>query len=466
MRMPTLALSSLSSRRRVIVVLFSSPYLRLAIVVISFVYFAWRLTKRTLQTSVDIPYWDQWDFYTPLFRHSSLWQIFFWQHGPHREGIGLIADKFLLDWTHWSTLAESLLIAACFAAAAALAVYLKCRLFGKLSYSDLVIPGMFLMPAHLAAVTGVPNPSYSGFPELLVMLYCLAWTIRNHALRYAAVLSLNFLLIYTGFGFFMGLITMCLLGINCARTIRGHASLLVPLSTFIIAAISFAGFFVDYQSAPARLGRCVEHPHFLYYPWFVNLEFALFVGIRRSVTLATVVGGAIGIAVIWIAARGAAKLWRDREWSDRDLTITICSGFSLLFALAAAFGRACLGMPAAAQNYRYLGLLTPALLAIYFCLLSIHTVRARTIAVLLFMVAVLPPALRNHDDPKTEDGKRAWVECLLQGHSAAECQQSTGYILHPDPATSHLQDKLDYLRANLLSLYRNRDEAKGQLNPK
>lgn len=40
--------------------------------------------------AVNILFWDQWDFFGPLFRDHNLWDIFSWQSGPHRMGIGLV----------------------------------------------------------------------------------------------------------------------------------------------------------------------------------------------------------------------------------------------------------------------------------------------------------------------------------------------------------------------------------------
>ena len=411
------------------------------------------MVARTLETSVDIPYWDQWDFYTPLFNHASLWRVFAWQHGPHREGIGLVADKFLLEWTHWSARAESLLIVGCFCAAALLAIRLKVKLFGRLSYSDAVIPCMFLMLAHMSAVTGIPNPSYSGFPELLIILYCLAWTLRKAVVRYPAVLVLNFLLIYTGFGFFVGIITLLILAFELRSALRAKAGVILPIVALAFALLSFASFFLDYQRSPAKLVRCIEHPHLLNYPWFVALTFSSFLGIRRSMVLASLVGSVVSICLLWIVGCRGANLWRGREWADCDRVITILGTFSLLFAVAAALGRACLGMPAAAQSYRYVGLLVPGFVAVYFHLCSIPSPRKKVILLMILLIAVVPPALRNHADRDTERGKRAWVTCLLQSQSAQQCQQSSGLVLYPDPARTHLQEKLDYLRSNRLSLY-------------
>jgi len=54
--------------------------------------------------SINVFFYDQWSYLTPFFRHQpSLAELFFWQHGEHYEGVGLIADKFLypsLTGTH------------------------------------------------------------------------------------------------------------------------------------------------------------------------------------------------------------------------------------------------------------------------------------------------------------------------------------------------------------------------------
>lgn len=42
--------------------------------------------------SINVFFYDQWSYLTPFFRHQpSLAELFFWQHGEHFEGVGLIA---------------------------------------------------------------------------------------------------------------------------------------------------------------------------------------------------------------------------------------------------------------------------------------------------------------------------------------------------------------------------------------
>jgi hypothetical protein len=94
--------------------------------------------------SINVFFYDQWEYLTPFFRHQpGLAELFFLQHGPHREGIGLLADSFLYPLTHWNARVDSFIIGGCIFAAMLLALRLKCKLFGALSYSDVVIQSSF-----------------------------------------------------------------------------------------------------------------------------------------------------------------------------------------------------------------------------------------------------------------------------------------------------------------------------------
>jgi hypothetical protein len=149
--------------------------------------------------SVNVLFQDQWDFLTPLFDgKASLVKLFLYQHGPHREGLGLIADSFLFPVTNWNARAESFLAGICVFAATLFALLLKYRLFGGLSYGDVAIPLIFLTLAQHETFIGAANAAPSAFPLLLIVLYSLALLTPRYRVRYALCLFLNFLLIFTG----------------------------------------------------------------------------------------------------------------------------------------------------------------------------------------------------------------------------------------------------------------------------
>ncbi len=436
----------------------SRPSYRLPVIIVATVFLATalRLGLAVWRYSVNILFWDQWDFYTPLFNRASFWQIFNWQHGPHREGIGLVLDKFVLESTRWSSRAEALFMVVALFTAALVALRLKQSLFGSVQYSDIVIPCLFLTCAQMEALIGAANPSCSAIPELLLGLYCLAWMLPQPIVRYAAVLVLNFLLLYSGYFLFMGAVTVGVLLLDLRRAFRAESeSPRFPAVALVLAAASMAGFFHHYLWEPNV--ACFRFPdaHPLNYPWFVGLMLSYFLGLR-AVVLATVAGSFLALAAFAILIWHGVRLWRNREWAAADRTVVILLGFSLLFAANAAVGRVCQGMPEAAQFSRYAGLLVPAFLAIYFHLLTWRKSAFRTVLLALLAIALIPGTVRmpNGYSPQlVSDGKQAWKTCILQIGDINYCDQATGFPVYPDPRKTQLLEKLQFLQKNRLNLY-------------
>jgi hypothetical protein len=414
-----------------------------------------RLVLAVTRYSVNLIYWDQWDFYTPLFGRSSLWHVFTWEHTPVREGIGLVLDKFVLDWTAWDTRAEALFMVGVLFAAAILALVLKHKLFGRLDYTDCIIPCLFLTFAQLEGLIGEENPSYAVFPELLTILYCLAWMIPKRRVRYATVLFINFLLIYTGFGIFMGIVTVGILLLDLRRTLRVKAeSSSYPALAVLVAVLSLASFFYHYRWDPT-LSCPFPDRHPWNYAWFASLLMSYFLGLR-AVVVASVVGAFVTAGALAILVYSGVRLWRNRGWSPVDLNVTILLGFTFIFAANAAVGRTCQGMPEAAQFSRYMGLLVPAFLAMYFHLLTWRNKQWRVALTVLLLAATLPGSFRipNGYSPQfVHDGKLAWKTCMLQTGNIGYCDQVTGFPVYPLPRRTHLLEKLEFLRSNHLNLY-------------
>lgn len=434
----------------------SGLLLRRLVVAAVLIVLAARQTLLILRSAVDLPYMDQWDFYRPLFQGDSWWRTFAWQHGPHREGLGLVVDRLLLNWTHWSAAAEALLILAALCAAALLALRLKVMLFGRLSYSDVILPVISLTTVQVPLFLSAPNPSYSAFPELLILLYCLAWMLRARLLKYASILVLNFLLIYTGFGFFMGAVTILILALDLLRAHRAGDPLPVPALALVVALASLASFFYRYQWNPAAACFVFPDPNPARYPWFVSLMFAYFVGLKRPLLLATLVGAALLLLAIAVGLRHLWRLYRLAAWTSLDRTIAILVGFSLIYAFNTAVGRVCLGLPDSAAKGNYMGLLVPAFLALYFCLLSLRPSTLRTIALAFFVLALLPNSLRMRRNRMEMFQKNAWKNCYLQTEDIEHCNRATNFSPYPEEAieASGLKQKLDYLKRHRLSLFR------------
>jgi hypothetical protein len=158
--------------------------------------------------------------------------------------------------------------------------------------------------AQYEMLVGASNPAVNGFPLLMMMLYCLALLGRSRPLRYALLLTLNFLLIYTGYGLFMGAVTIGVFLLECYWSWRQMSSVpfAQPLTAFFVAAASLASFFVHYTFSPGVDCFQVPHRHLLQYARFTALIFWASVVPRplHVSSAMTVLGAAILVVVVSI----------------------------------------------------------------------------------------------------------------------------------------------------------------------
>ena len=208
-------------------------------------------------------------------------------------------------------------------AATLLALRLKQRLFGAIEYRDALIPAIFLTAAQYEILVITPNPAYSGFPLLLLMLYLLALLQTGYRLKYGIVLTAHFLMIYTGFGIFIGPLTIGVFALVCYRSWRGIERIPFAASAagFILACASLASFFIDYKFVPAV--DCFVFPSYPLrnYPWFVTLMFSTFAGLRSHFLMTALERVSVSFAV-WIFAVEARRATRAKS-SQLALTMAI-----------------------------------------------------------------------------------------------------------------------------------------------
>ncbi len=410
--------------------------------------------------SINVFYLDQWEYLTPFFRHQPAFtELFFLlpAGGPIREGLGLIADKFLYPLTHWNVRIDAFMIGGIIFAAMLLALLLKSKLFGPLAYSDMVIPAIFLNLQQYEAVVGTPNPAYSALPLLMMMLYCLALLARNRLLKYSLVLTLNFFLIYTGWGFFMGAVTIGIFLLECYWSWRHMTS--VPfgqaLAGLAVAAASLGSFFVHYHFSSGV--DCFEVPlrRFLQYPQFTALMFSGFVVPRPlQVSFAmTLLGAAIVLGAVTMLLQHLLHLLK-HAGSGAHLIGAVLLSYSLLFSANAAIGRLCSNLRMAYSS-RYVTLLIPAFLAIYFYLWSRSWRGKRNLVLALWVLLLLPAAVRKpwEEIRWYSNGKRDWANCYVRMGNIRYCDQSANFWVHNSFEEIGLREKLDYLKQHQLNLF-------------
>lgn len=424
----------------------------------AYVILAGRMFRIIDRYAVNLLWWDAWDFdNATLFERHSLWQIFTWQHGAHRQGVGAILAKYLEPLFHWNTRIEDFAIGGIILAAATCALFLKTRLYGSPTYYDVVIPLLFFTPTQIETFMG--NPSYGALPLFLIMLYCVAWTINNQYLRYAVVIFLNFLLIFTGFGLFMGFLTPLLLGISYLKSTRDSRARFVHTAFVALALASLALFFVGYQ--PTASAACFNNPvhHYTDYLWFFVLMYAKFLGKSGHGVTATILGAfVVALSAFALVQQTRATLRSgEKELPLNNVLPALLVSYCFIFCAAVAFGRICFGIDAAQAN-RYMTYLILGLLGLYFSALCIQQPRKRQGALALLALLALFTGIPVHSAERRtlrwyHDGKSSWRSCYLSQKDIAACDHQTNFWVYPSAEATHLKEKLDYLERNKLNLF-------------
>lgn len=236
------------------------------------------------------------------------------------------------------------------------------------------------------------------------------------------------------------------------------------LTGLIVAAASLGSFFIHYTFVPGV--ECFEmpHRHLLQYAKFTALMFAGSV-VPRPIHVSlgtTVLGVAILAAAVGILGWHLLHLVKGAD-NDAHLIGAVLLGYGLLFSANASIGRLCLGLQAAFGS-RYVTLLIPAFLAIYFYLLSRSWRRKQNIVLALWVVLLLPVGLRKpwEDIRWYSSGKRDWANCYVRTENVHYCDQSANFSVHPPPEQIpdfghgpdlNLEQKLDYLKQHQLNLF-------------
>lgn len=320
-------------------------------------FFAARLFVLIDQKAVNILFWDQWGFLTPLFEgKTGWWTLFSYQAGAHRMGVGFFLIQLLAEWTRWNTRADAFAILALIFAAMLLAIALKKRVFGSLSAWDALIPAIFLTVAQYEIFIGTPDESAAAMPLLLLMLLCLAWTMDRPAVRLPLVLTLNFLLIFTGYGFLIAPVTIAVFGVELYHTVRNRSrSAMAAAGIGMIGSIgSVLLYFRGYQFVPEAQCYGFSAANLVKYSLFMGVTFSKFVGLDYTdQRWPTLIFGALLLAVMLAAFlyQGTGFFSGRNPGKTNYRAAVILIAYSLVFCASAAVGRVCLGM-AAAQSSR------------------------------------------------------------------------------------------------------------------
>jgi len=418
--------------------------------------------------SVNVLYWDQWDFYDALFSDRNLWELFSWQHGPQRLGLGLIFTKIIADLSGWNTRYEGFAVAGIMCISMVYALILKNKLFNAISWSDVSIALIFLSILQYDIFVNTVFLAHGALPVLLILVYCSAWILDNRYIRYPAVLLLNFLSLYTGNAVLIGFITPVILLMELYYVYRvGSKHELFALITAIFVSVgSIIVFFHGY--IPSHIIHDFKSGFFHYwnYPLYISNMFAKFIGLTNASFFIKSLLGFIPLFIllyVW-TIHFKTLLLRPTIASIEVLStlkvswvIFILISFSFVFCIIAAMGRVYFGAWAGACS-RYVTLLIPGFFGLYLHLVNLPLTHKKNILlfsyVFILILATFP--LRDQDYQEillTNFGKTEWVKYYLRTEDLQKTNQTIGWKVYPHDSNPTIKWKLDYLKANKLNLY-------------
>ena len=408
--------------------------------------YVWRWVGHLRRYSVNIPFWDQWGFLSPVFNDKSIPELFFFQWGPHRQGFGNLLMEAVLQNSHFSFIGlsvASLTIILVTAGVWALVVY---RATASLLWSGLSVAVVSSLQSY-EVVTLNSNLAHGPLPALFFALAISRIQAKDLKIYQDTIFGLLCLaMVYTGFGLFAGFIGLILMLIgaicdqrsstpNDIKSISITSNLALP-SVCILAGLPF---FYGYKFAPSVDCFQFPYPRPFEYVQYLSMILAQPFYFRR---LGGSAGRLLSLLVLlpviaWLYSLIKKALMR-RANENSILFIYILSSV-LSFALFTSVGRVCLGLDSAWSASRYYLYVFPVAIALFISIANNRSIgigRSTWLPIILsvlFLIMDVAMAMKNKPEMAFyTKGKRLWSQCIKSGVSGRECDDKTHFKIYPD----------------------------------
>jgi hypothetical protein len=426
-----------------------------ALPLVALVALAVRLFLYVRRYAVDVLYRDQWDFLGPLFRGEGPWAMFVLQHGPHRQGLGGLLLAWVLPATGWNLRVEAGVSALILVLGAALAWATVRRATGSPSWTDVTAPLLCLGGGLEEILVGTSNPAHGPVPMALILALALAWMVRAPMPRALACSVLGGLATFTGFGFFVGVVNPVLFAAEWVHGRGDTPRRRAAVVGLVLSGAALVSFFAGWHFITAVDCFRFPHPHPVEYLDYLGFLLARPLGMHRLGGVRTWLARGVALGALALGVWVLVRLFRRDEMPVRVVALLV--GFTCLFGLNTAVGRVCLGLETAGSA-RYVPYAAPGWVGLVIAARCWAPCRVRCAVVAAVLVLITVRTFNVHGElalgRHLADGKRAWVSCYRQRHDLQGCDLETGFPLHPAPAATRMQEKLDFLEARRLSLFR------------
>jgi len=426
--------------------------------VAAFVVLAWRQLRFIDRYAVNVLFFDQWGFYYPLFHGQSWWETFDRRHGPHRQGIGLVLTRILANLTGWNSRGDAFAVGAAIIGAAVLALFLIKLCGNRAGFAAaLAVPVLFFNVHQFEGFVGASNLSHGAMPIFLLMAFSVACFMGRPGWRLAVLSVLTFLLIFTGFGLFAGLLAPLLFAVEGVQAFRAgdrHHALLAA-AAFASVLVSWAFFAHGYVFDPAIPNFRFPYERPLQYPVFVGRMLVNLFGWARLSAAQAIVGMALACALVAVCVRHGWRCLRFGILNERrSAVLFFLTAYELLYCANNALGRVMLG-DAAPLASRYVTLVIPAGLVIVLELSALRRGRAAFWCCLVFAAAIAPGDLVMRTDEMDlvhwyYNFRSSWKAAYLATHNQQEANRRAHFSMYPVPLTF----ELSYLEEHHLNLFK------------
>lgn len=409
--------------------------------------------------SVDTLFWDQWDYYEAFFSPHSYWEVFSWQHGPHRQGLGNFVIWLVNSASSWNQKVQCIVIGSVVLSAAFVWLLLKKRFSTQLEWFDIIPVLLITSLKQYETYVVTPNISHGALPLLLLIGYAIVLSFQNIYCRHIVGSLINFCLVFTGFGLFAGFSTIGLL------LIEGYLSYkrknirdgLVIFGSLCAAIATLKLFFTGYEFRPAVDTFVFPDPRWYLYPVFMGIQFGAHLLPKGANSMAGMIVGIIILIIMIIALIITFQsIVKDGTEQDafKNKMIFLLISFSLLFSLSSAIGRISLGL-AAAVTSRYIYLIIPAYIGLFLFGLNHNMIRKQWVWVFITLCAfgVSFPLWQAETCRYFRNGKLMWIGYYRETRSVTLADSFSGFRVHPEPLQTNLDAKLEWLEVRKLSFF-------------
>lgn len=387
-----------------------------------------RLLKFIDATAVNLLFSDHWTYLKPMFENGNAWDRFTYQHGPHRQGLGFVISGWLMQASNWDTRVDSYFIGIVLCVTNALLLYLLKKYRGKIILNDLICPILVLSPIHYETILLATNSSHSVVPLFLLVLSCFAFFMANELLSAIYILVCGFLLVFTGFGLFAGLLILLFLALKSLYLSIHTQDKILHLILFGLSCAPPLYYFCTYNFQFATYDFSLKPPTTFQYLEFICYLWSGLFQIRPPY--------AFGAGAIILLCLFASLAMLHKEfYQTKDKKYLIPFYFivsSLLYSIAVSTGRIETGANFA-QGSRYM---TLPMLGIFGLYLSIQAIKIKWIKTtsmfILFLLSINDINLdKTHYEVLNgfQDIKRKFLAEYSSGKSLEQVQADSGVII-------------------------------------